>query len=322
MSESAHRECCVHEYIKYHGFFADWQRLIAMAFESICRELPLVLNYTTPFYPYKNEPHANLSDEYFDIIPTVTPEQRRRLLEFFPAGTNITESVSPELLKKYGVQLYNFTLNNFVLKHDYDVKFSSRHYDELPPTDDYYIKKKYYVFKHLIWNYKFRLNPTIAREVDEYRERNMKNCVVIGIHFRYNCAKVCEQFGRGFKRSEDAFHVIDEFVKKKHIDNYKIYLVSDTKQVLDEFRRKYGERLLFNRNNIWLSDNQGSIEPHVRWLPDVRPASGQTVSPPGLAGGRELLKDVLILAKCNWFVKSPSNLSNWVLIINPDIDEI
>ena len=36
--------------------------------------------------------------------------------------------------------------------------------------------------------------------------------------------------------------------------------------------------------------------------------------------GKQVLKDVLILSKCDYFIGSRSNVSHAVLIFNPDID--
>ena len=41
---------------------------------------------------------------------------------------------------------------------------------------------------------------------------------------------------------------------------------------------------------------------------------------PGLDGAKQLFIDCLMLSKCNYFIPSLSNLSDFVLIFNPDIE--
>lgn len=313
---------CVHVYLHYQGFFADWNRLLNDAYRSICRDVPLQLNYSQPYYPYKDHPDANITTEYFEIDNTVKPEAKARIMDMYKKVMDPSCLISPEFVAKCGVTDYGYNMNMFVLQRDHDIKMRRQNYTELPPSDDYHIKKKFLTFKKMIWDYKFKLNPTIVREIDSYYNNFMKGHVNIGIHFRYNCAKASEQFGRNFRKSLDAFNVIDNFVHSRHIDDFRIYLATDTKNILEEFRHKYGDRLLYNTQNVWVSDNIGSIEPHMRWLPDMKEKSGAEYPPPGIAGGRELLKDVLVLTRCDYFIKSPSNLSTWVFILNPDIEEI
>ena len=158
----------------------------------------------------------------------------------------------------------------------------------------------------------------------------MKNTFILGIHFRCHGAHNCETTGtfetNFHTKINNVFTKIDNILKDK--TDYKIYLATDVKSIQNEFIRKYKDRLLYNKNNTSMSDTpNSSTEPHFGFALQNKNNTNNkeffdyfNKNKPGLNGGIQLLIDTLILSKCDFVIPSNSNLSDFVLIFNPDIE--
>lgn len=130
----------------------------------------------------------------------------------------------------------------------------------------------------------------------------VQNRSVLGVHFRgtdffmnYNNHPIgvtCEEY----------FSEIDRLLQEKQYE--RIFLATDDKNALDLFRQKYGEKLLFypevergtEKRSVAFSNNDRRL--HYYWL------------------GREVLQDMLSLAKCDGYVGSMSNVSICAMVFN------
>lgn len=154
----------------------------------------------------------------------------------------------------------------------------------------------------------------------------MKNNYVIGIHYRGSLHHNDELDNTDYfdygKKVSIVFDHIDSILNEK----CKIYLATDCKSILDKFINKYSTKLLYNKNNIYMnSDIETENEVHFGlFLTPQKMQEPDFISDfhknkPGLDGGIQLMIDVLLLSKCDVFIPSFSNMSDFVSIINPDI---
>jgi hypothetical protein len=120
---------------------------------------------------------------------------------------------------------------------------------------------------------------------------------------------------------------IKEIIKKYNLNNYKIYLASDTIQKISELKNEFGDKLIYNINNTYIAKTMyDKYEPHYGFALIDNQHNNQFMeefyrNKPGINGGKQLLIDVLLLSKCNIFLPTESNVSRWPFIFNPEIDE-
>jgi hypothetical protein len=170
-------------------------------------------------------------------------------------------------------------------------------------------------------DYGFQINPELLNRVNNFYNNN-KDYYLIGVHSRFHYHKQSAVSGQTqLVNPNQLVKNIDKYIEENNIKNYKIYLSTDLKYTLNIFIEKYGNNLLYNKENIWMSDKHDSPdEPHFGWTPNLEEKREIFhKNKPGYKGGQELLIDALSLSKCNYFFPSNSNLSQWVINFNPDI---
>ena len=189
-------------------------------------------------------------------------------------------------------------------------------------------KKEYLIKLNNIFNNIFDINKNISLQVEDYYNKYMKNKFVITIHYRacttINCEVAGTNYVNYYKNIDIIFNKIDNIIKDK--ENFKIYLSTDVKTILNYFKNKYGDNLLYNINNIYMAETPFSTEPHFGFDLTYENINNEEymknfhIKKPGLNGGIQLLIDVLLLSKGDLFIPSLSNLSDIVLILNPYIE--
>lgn len=94
---------------------------------------------------------------------------------------------------------------------------------------------------------------------------------------------------------------INEYIATLDRD-YKIYLATDIVEGLDDFRKEYGDKLIYLEHQLYRDG-----EDHAYVLG------------PNLEKGISAMKDALLLSKGDILFHSISNVSLAVLYMNPDI---
>ena len=291
------------------GLFSQIRFLLQALYFN--KDEEFIIDFSDPYFPYKDSNHTC---EFHNILTV---------------NNNI--KMDNELI------IYDKRFNDNRLFHNFMVYsqdlVTSEHNFE--PIWQFRLqnnkKKKEYLEKlnRIFFKY-ININNNILTQVTNYYDTHMKNTFILGIHFRCHGAHNCETTGtfetNFHTKINNVFTKIDNILKDK--TDYKIYLATDVKSIQNEFIRKYKDSLLYNKNNTSMSDTpHSSTEPHFGFtLQDTNNTNNKEFfdyfnkNKPGLNGGIQLLIDTLILSKCDFFIPSNSNLSDFVLIFNPDIE--
>lgn len=146
--------------------------------------------------------------------------------------------------------------------------------------------------KHLI------LQPQIQEIIQDFYDNNFKGSKILGVHKRGTDISIHHEPAS----LESFFNVIDGIVQ-----NYdKIFLSTDEKKVVEEFKRRYPNVL--NVSYHTLSDY--SHIPNFK-APDSKSRGYQI--------GVDAILDSYLLSMCDFLIKGNSNLSNFSLLLNPEL---
>ncbi len=102
---------------------------------------------------------------------------------------------------------------------------------------------------------------------------------------------------------------------KKHDGNAKIYLATDSHEVIKNFTKTYGKKLIYldtYRAEGKLDHNQAALTDNEHYHEHKA----------GYRGGLGALMDCLLLSKCDYFIHITSNLAKTVTFFNPHIRSI
>ncbi len=129
--------------------------------------------------------------------------------------------------------------------------------------------------------------------------KNFKNKKILGIHFR----------GTSYKRSpghplpatkKQMYELTKKILNENHIDN--IFLVTEEKDYLDFFKKKYGEKLIYLKSS-YRSNNNDAFKIYPRNLHRYKL-------------GREAVIEAMLLSSCKYFVYLCSNISSAAIGFN------
>ncbi len=150
-----------------------------------------------------------------------------------------------------------------------------------------------------IWGKIFEFRPGVLSRLEETAELLVRNRKTIGTHRRTT------DWGHGpIPPRTTVFSALDEYVAK----GYDIYLSTDNNKEVDEFRVRYGDRVLCTDACRGTDDKQ-------------QPMFGHCASP--AYHGYEAILDAFILSRTDVRLVTSSNLSTFAEILNPnqELDE-
>jgi hypothetical protein len=144
-----------------------------------------------------------------------------------------------------------------------------------------------------------KLKPHVQKKIDEFIELN-----------KQNGDKILAVHKRGTDHITDApILPINEYFKSvdMYIKSYdKLLLCTDEEYTVDEFRQRYGDKLItynsirsVERNNIGVHQSIGLANPYVM--------------------GEDVIIETYLMAYSDFLIKTVSNVSNSALLINPEI---
>lgn len=171
---------------------------------------------------------------------------------------------------------------------------------------------------HKILSQYIKIKQEILSEVDNYKNRYMNNIVCIGVHVRFSGAHTNEK--PGIVTLDDYFSEINSLIKSLH-KSYKIYLATDSQYVVNQFKQRYKDNLLYI--DALRSEYNGEV--HLIYAnPDYWLSHPQEfhAKKPGYKGGKDALMDCLLLSKCDYLIHTTSNVSDYATFFNPDIQSI
>lgn len=271
------------------GFFAEMTKVVSSIIHYENDGLTGVyVDWTNEFFPYKDAPHENGWDCYFDpiIIEKQTGYENDTVVPVMATG----------------------------LHEIHDQKCSSQwlSYDQFLP---------YRTFVNQKINKYIHIKKNVTNKVDEFYNKNMQNHLCIGVQVRYAQAHVQEVPGGRHPTLPSYCSEVDVLIQKNLDKNIKIYLATDSNVVIDYFKKKYGKKLLYiDAYRASGQEDPGLIyENSNYWL--SHPAEWHTKKA-GYFGGLTTLMDCLLLARCDYLIHTTSNVSSFVCFFNPTIKSI
>lgn len=146
-----------------------------------------------------------------------------------------------------------------------------------------------------------RIRSDIKDKVKQFTTQYFNGNYVIGIHFRETdkCAEVPIPSGELCKK------VVDDVLAKTNSKKVKIFVATDVPWFLDYLKTVYSSMII--SYDCFRSVN--GVPVHFS-------------HPDNYAKGEEALIDCLLLSKCNYLIKSSSNLSLCAAYFNPEVPMI
>jgi hypothetical protein len=142
----------------------------------------------------------------------------------------------------------------------------------------------------------FKIQDYIQSKIDDFYVRNMKGFNVLGVHKR-GTDHIKDGELLTFRYYVDR---IDEELKLNKYD--KILICTDEKKTLDMFIKTYGDMIIYY-DSIRVDDNIG-----IHY--------GIGLNTPYVMG-EDVTIEVSLLSKCNFMIRTMSNVTSAVLILNP-----
>ena len=143
---------------------------------------------------------------------------------------------------------------------------------------------------------KLILKDDIKKEIDLYYNQNIKRNKVLGVHKRGTDIGMHHDK----KKLSEYFSYIDTIVN----DYDLIFLSTDERSVVDEFRKRYDNVINYSYKTLSSSDKIPSFTLDKE---------------NGYQKGKDAIIDAYILSKCDFLLKTNSNLSNFSLLCNENL---
>lgn len=266
------------------GFFCELGRIVTSIISNADMGIVKVSpDWTHEFFPYKDKPHENGWDLFFESITH---------------NGNIDSVIRIQEVNSHNL-------------HDQTCTAPWVLYNQYFP---------YFNYVHNIIADHFRVKKHILDQVESYYNKNLKHSPCIGVHVRFARIHDREIPGRAAPTLEHYFAEIDHLTKITS-KQAKIYLATDSHFVIDQFKKRYGKNVLYIDafRASYRQDPHLICENPVYWLNNPKAWHEKK---PGYKGGLTALLDCLILSKCDYLIHTTSNLSSFVCFFNPHIKSI
>src|SRR5579872_712619 len=151
-----------------------------------------------------------------------------------------------------------------------------------------------------------RIKPQINEKIESFIEKNFIGYQTIGIHYRGT-----DKFTTGESRIIGMQEILDiAYAKAQEFSNPQFFIATD-QQIFIEYACKYLQgKVIFYES--FRSINNSSIH-HPHQSHNEKPSMAQI--------GEEALIDMVLLANCDFLIRTPSNLSVTSLIWNPNLPD-
>lgn len=279
------------------GFWADIDHVLGqLLLAEMTSRAPVVFWGTNS--RYHDAVSENAFDLYFDPVSDFSLENiASENFSYFPPKWNKDNINIPEKDKWEGQ--YSRVAGLFSLAREEDVIVSDFHtyVNDLIPwlskSSPLSGMETQQVYRHLFKKY-FHLKPDIQQEIDQYAEKYFKAKNVLAVHVR-GSDKITE--------SSELYSINQQY--EAHIKNFldkdqemAVFLLTDSVGILEEYKQKYGERLLYS--DCFRTESEVGIHFHDQ---DNRRRLGI-----------EILKDTYLAAMCDSFIGyGGTNVSTTVL---------
>ncbi len=154
-----------------------------------------------------------------------------------------------------------------------------------------------------------RIKPRILEKVEQIFSRYLAGKYCIGVHIR-NDAHIREQPDSQMPPLEHYMAEITNIISSKESEA-KIFLATDVEEYVERFKNVFGEKVITLTDVTRLQESPGNPEDPLIYPFD-----------PDLKLAEDVLKDCLLLAKCDVLIHRVSNIATAVGYINPSISMI
>ncbi len=173
---------------------------------------------------------------------------------------------------------------------------------------------------HIIEKY-IKIKPFILDIVDDFYNKHMKNCITVGIHVR------------GTNKGTEVKNIINpaDIVKKAQKYAYigtstgkkvKYLIASDDQRLFDFVQAELCKNIGENPDDVILgeiisypAERAKGSGTNYGWFADMPPQKNGFFAQRGL----DVLVEVLLLSRCDYFVHAVSNVSTAVIFFNPNL---
>ncbi len=270
------------------GFFAEFGKVIkSLIYYEQDGIKSMHVDWTNQFFPYKNKPNENGWDLYFEPISINTD-----LIDLNDSTRMVGWTNSHEL-------------------HDQKCVAQWLRYDDYLP---------YRLFVHKKINEHIRIKKHIVSQIENFYNKHMKDYICIGVHVRYASAHASET-PKGHPSLETYCSEVNRLLKAHRNKNVKIFLASDSYKVINYFKERYGNKLVYKKTHRAQDKEDPSLiyENSNYWMNNPQKWHK---SKPGYEGGLGVLSDCLLLSKCDYLIHITSNVATYACFFNPHLKSI
>ena len=189
-------------------------------------------------------------------------------------------------------------------------------------------KEELQTVSNVIFNGKNRiiLRQDMKDKIEEVKNRlGLKNNKYISVHYRsfiFDLNKIHNPHQSNKVEYVNWFNEIDKVLTDEH----KIFLATDDDEVLENFKKKYGDRLVYNNNvdrtcDGSVGDNPFKLPNHLLWHYKSLTLSVNRKQSPYEMGVQALI-DSYLLSGGDVIIRPNSGLSFFSVLLNPNIEVI
>lgn len=270
------------------GFFAELSKVISEI--KNCEQLNLKelnVDWSHEFFPYKDDPTENGWDLFFE--PISFDDEDNRILNSIPT-----------------IRYAHFIHDQLCIDHWMAYQEHLPYRQSINRILNKYIKIK---------------QPIMDKFSDVYKQ-HLEGHYCIGVHVRWGAAHQGEA-PKGTPTIASYISEVSQLMKKIQTPcPFKIYIATDSQEVIEEFQKHFPKKLLFYLQaprSLHREESHLIYDNTEYWL--THPWEFHKKKP-GYFGGLAVLLDCLLLSKCNVFIHSTSNVSEFVSFYSPHIESI
>ncbi len=145
-----------------------------------------------------------------------------------------------------------------------------------------------------------KIRENIQNKIDQFIHQNFTGSV-IGVHYR-GTDKITEVRRVSF---EEVLVCLHKYIAEHNLHNYKIFVASDEMQFIEFIQRSFKDAVI--SYSTLRSDDEKSL--HFKLSNNY-------------LHGEEAFIDCILLSRCNFLIRTSSNLSLWSTYFNPEIPVI
>lgn len=248
------------------------------------------VDWTDEFFPYKDDPHENGWDLFFEPISVASKPMRSG-----PIESVLIDSTS-------------------VLHELHDQCCTA-------PWVGYNAYLPYRKFVNQKLTQYIKLKPELKAQLDSFFYSKIHDFICIGVHARIARAHAALVPGRMLPSVEDYFQEVDHLLKKHPGRNVRIFVASDSHMGVQKFKERYGDKVVYiNAHRSKEDQDPCTLYTNGKFLKKNTDVWHRIKHK--TFGGITTILDCLLLAKCDYLIHTTSNLAFFSTYYNPEIKSI